>query len=128
VASLAALWNNPTTPEEFVAWTFNHAATHYDINRFVALQYNQAGQPISAGQVGLVLPSYMLDPLDPNDPNAAMTWAYQHQIMHNDQNQVLGIAGQDLLGVAWGDAELMADWLQTHANEHLLAAQKLGIT
>lgn len=127
MASLASLWNYPSTPELLAAWTFNHAAVHADINRFIALQYNEAGQPISPGETGLVLPIYLLDPLDLNDANAAATWAYQHQIMHNAQNAVLGIAGQDLLGIQWDDLEAMADWLQTHAYEHTQAAQILRI-
>jgi hypothetical protein len=123
MASLAALWNYPQSPAEFAMWTFNHAATHQDINRFISQQFAPNGQPGS----GLVLPSYVLDPTDPRDLNATLTWAYQHAIMHQNQNAVLGIAGQDLTELDWQDAEAMAGWFQDHSNEHLQAAQKLGI-
>lgn len=123
MASLAALWNLPTTPAEFAIWTFNHAVTHQDINRFIGLKFAPNGTP----GTGLTLPSYVLDPLDPDDPNMVLTWAYQHQIMHWNQNQVLGIAGQDLTGVDWRDAEALAGWIQDHSSEHVQAAQILGI-
>jgi hypothetical protein len=123
MASLALLWNLPTSPAEFAEWTFNHQAAHQDINRFVGLKFAPNGSP----GTGLTLPSYVLDPLNPDDPNMVLTWAYQHSIMHYNQDLILGIQGYDLTELDWRDTDIMQQWLAQHASEHQQAAQILEI-
>jgi len=110
--SLAALFNVPQTPDQLAEWSFVNAAAHLDINR-VILQTRS-----------IVIPAYVLDPINPND---MQTWLYQHQIMHQDMDAVLGIAGYDLLDVDWNDKGEFAGWIAAHANEHVQAGQILNL-
>lgn len=113
--SLAALFNVPEDPDQLAQWSFVNAAAHTDIIRVV---YQRAG---------VVLSSYVLDPLDPTNPASMQTWLYQHQLMHQQMDQVLGIAGYDLLDVDLTDRGQFAAWIQSHASEHLQAGQILNL-
>mgnify|MGYP001562264443 CR=1 FL=1 len=111
--ALAVLQEDPiVSPEEFMVWSFTHAAHHKDINRVV----------FELG--GSALPEYILDPFNPNDMN---TWLYQHQLMHDAQNAVLGIAGFNLTRVDWEDQGDRDAWLWNHAQEHYQAGAILGL-
>lgn len=112
---IAALYNIPGVAEEFNEWTFAHAVHHFDIIEAIYHRLN------------IALPSYILDPFDPQNPDAAETWAYQHQIMHNNQNRILGISGFDLAEVKWQDPNERAAWIQLNATEHLQAGNILQI-
>ena len=72
----------------------------------------------------LALPEYILDPIDPNDTG---TWEYQHQLMHDNQNSILGIQGQDLTGVDWKNPEVLTAWVFLNSSEHYQAAEELLI-
>lgn len=113
--ALAAMYNIPGTPEEFFQWTFAHAAHHIDINRAIYEQFN------------IALSAYILDPFDPTNPSGSDAWAYQHQLMHNAQNLVLGISGFDLSQIDWHDQNQVAAWIALNANEHVQAAAILGV-
>ena len=115
MSSVATLFETPTTPALFALWSSVHVAHHRDINRVIYQVYK------------LALPEYMLDPLNPLDETALNNWLYVHQAMHQNQDQVLGIAGYDLSDVDWTDRESLAFWTQQHANEHYQAANILGI-
>jgi hypothetical protein len=112
MTAIASLYNVPSTDNERAQWAFAHMAHHRDINRVI---YQL---------VKVVLTEYVLDQIDPNDTGR---WEYQHQIMHDAQNQVLGIQGQDLTGIDWKDQRLLSAWIQLNANEHLQAADILEI-
>jgi hypothetical protein len=112
MSGLADLYNVPSTDEERAQWAFAHAAHHRDINARIYLL------------VKIALPEYILDPIDPNDTGQ---WEDQHQIMHDAQNQLLGIAGQDLTGVDWKDQRLLAAWIFLNQVEHYQASAILGI-
>jgi hypothetical protein len=109
---LASLYNTPQDPVSLAEWSFSHAANHADIVRFIL------------AQKGVQLTSFVLDPLDPTNPKI---WVYQHQLMHNQMNQVLGVAGQDLTGLDWTDPEALSQWIDDNASEHLQVSSKLGI-
>ena len=110
--SLAAIANVPSTLEELNAWSFAHMAHHRDIiARIYQLQ-------------GLVLPEYSLDPIDPLNPTV---WEYSHQAMHNDQNTVLGIQGNDLSSINWQDENELAAWIFLNFNEHYQAGAILEL-
>lgn len=112
MSAIAALYNVPSTLSEMNSWAFAHAAHHRDINRVI---YQL---------VGTVLAENILDPLNPNDIGV---WLYQHQLMHDQFESVLGIAGYDLLDVDWQDPAELAGWIHLNADSHQQAANILQI-
>ena len=112
MSGLASLANVPSTDEERSQWAFAHMAHHRDINFKI---YNL---------IKVALPEYSLDPIDPNDTS---TWEYQHQLMHDNQNQVLGITGQDLTGIDWKNPQMLEAWVFLNSNEHFQASETLEI-
>jgi hypothetical protein len=112
MSGLADLYNVPTTDSERALWSFAHMAHHRDINAKIYLL------------IKVALPEYILDPIDANDTGQ---WEYQHQLMHDNQNQILGIVGQDLTGVDWKDQRLLTAWVWLNASEHYQASNILEI-
>ena len=112
MSGLADLANVPSTDEERAQWSFAHMAHHRDINEKIYVL------------VKLALPEYILDPIDPRDTGQ---WEYQHQLMHDAFNEVLGIQGQDLTGINWKDQNLLAGWIFLDFSEHYQASQILEI-
>lgn len=112
MSGLANLYNVPTTDEERAQWSFSHMAHHRDIAQQI---YNL---------LKIALPEYILDPINLDDTG---TWEDQHQLMHDTQNQLLGIEGQDLTGVDWKDPNLTAAWIFLNASEHFQASEILEI-
>jgi len=111
--SVIVLYENPLeTPEQLATWSFSNAAAHRDIARVIF------------GITGDVLPDFPLDPFDPTDMTI---WLYQHALMHDAQNAVLGIAGFNLSNVNWGDPGDLAAWLWNHGQEHAAAATILEL-
>jgi hypothetical protein len=109
--SLATIFEVPMDPIHLQVWSFAHAAHHLAINQAIFLNNN------------ISLPSYVLDPFNPQDP----TWFYQHQDMHQNQDQILKIPGFDLTDVNWQDRGSLEFWITQHANEHYQAGAILGI-
>lgn len=112
MSGLADLYNVPSTDEERAAWSFAHMAHHRDINTRIYVLTK------------IALPEYIIDPLDPRDTGS---WEYLHQTMHDNQNQVLGIQGQDLTGIDWKNPELLGGWIFLNGNEHFQASNILEI-
>ena len=112
MSAIAALFNVPSTTNELNDWAFAHAAHHRDINRTVQML------------TGKELPEYILDPINPKDMGV---WLYQHQDLHFQTDNVLGIAANDLLDVDWEDRNQLAGWIFLNSNEHYQAANILGI-
>lgn len=112
MSGIANLYNVPNSDSERAEWSFSHAAHHRDINLAI---YNA---------LKIALPEYLLDPLNPNDTGV---WEYQHQLMHDNNNAILGIQGQDLTEVDWKNQRLLAAWIWLNVNEHVQAANILGI-
>ena len=115
MSGVAGLYNVPTTKAELDTWSFVHAAHHRDIIQ-------------SIYQLGnVVLVEFPLDPINPASPDDMEVWSYQHQAMHEAFDQLLGIAGFDLLDVDWSDKNQVAGWIFLNADEHVQAANLLGI-
>lgn len=112
MSGLADLYNVPTNDAERAQWAFAHMAHHRDINRRI---YEL---------VAIALPEYILDPVNPDDTG---DWEYQHQLMHDNQNQLLGISGQDLTDIEWKDQRLLNAWIFLHSVEHYQASNILEI-
>lgn len=112
MSGLANLYNVPTNDQERAQWSFSHMAHHRDI----ALRIYTL--------IKVALPEYILDPINPDDTGE---WEYQHQLMHDNQNQLLGIQGQDLTGVDWKDQRILASWIFLNSSEHYQASNILEI-
>ena len=112
MSSIASLYNVPGTPEEMGIWSFAHAAHHRDINRVIFQKLN------------VQLPEFVLDPLDLDN---VQNWIYLHQLMHNNQDALLGISGYDLTDVSFDDENQFAGWIWLNASEHYQAANTLEI-
>lgn len=112
MSGIASLYNVPSTDTERAQWAFAHMAHHRDINRRI-YELTQ-----------VALPEFILDPINPADTGA---WEYQHQSMHNTQNELLGIAGFDLSELDWSKRNELAGWVYLNALEHRQAADILEI-
>jgi hypothetical protein len=112
MSGIANLSNVPTNDEERAQWSFSHMAHHRDISRRI---YEL---------VKVALPEYILDPVNPDDTG---DWEYQHQLMHDNMNSLLGIVGQDLTGIDWKDQRILTAWVFLNANEHMQASNILEI-
>ena len=112
MSAIAALYNVPSNEFELNSWAFAHAAHHRDINRTIYIA------------TGVELAEYVLDPFNPQNIGV---WLYQHQVMHQNQDEVLGISGYDLLEVDWRDKDQLAGWILLNATEHMQAANILRI-
>lgn len=115
MSSIASLYNVPTTLAEQSTWSFLHRSHHEDINRAVF------------EQLGIQLPEYILDPFFPEDPDGFQVWLDQHQNLHQVMDAALGIAGFDLSDVEWKDVNVRTGWIFLNAQEHIQAADILGI-
>lgn len=112
MSDIAGLYNVPSSEPEFQHWAFTNMAHHRDIIRIIY-------------ELSLIkLDEFVLDPFNPADPGV---WLYQHQLMHQQQNEVLGIAGYDLLDVDFKDPNQLAGWIYLHGLEHVQAANILRI-
>lgn len=112
MSGLASLYNVPGSDSERAEWAFAHMAHHRDINLAI---YNL---------IKVALPEYELDPINVDDTG---TWAYQHQLMHDNQNAILGITGQDLTDVNWKDPNLLSAFIFLNSSEHFQASNILEI-
>lgn len=110
--SLAAIFNVPNSPETLSQWAFAHMAHHRDIIRVIYENYQVA------------LPEYVMDPFDPSKRS---NWEYTHQVMHQQMNTIIGIAGNDLLGLDWADQNKRSAWIQLNASEHRQVGDFLGL-
>jgi hypothetical protein len=112
LSDVAALANVPGTPQELAEWSFAHAVHHIDIVR-VIYQITK-----------IALPIYVLDPIDINNPQV---WADQHQQMHTQMDQILGISGFNLDDWDWKNKSTLASNVWNNFQEHLQASETLEI-
>lgn len=110
--SIANVFNVPTTDDELSQWSVLHMILHR--------QQIQAAQR----QHNVLLTEYVLDPMD-TTPNGS--WFQQHQLMHDNIDQLVGVAQFDLIDVRWEDTAQRVGWIQGHAQLHQQESQKLGV-
>ena len=103
----------PETPDDWRKWSWNHAANHYDLIAAVQKQKSQT------------LQQFILDPLNPDDLGL---WLYQHQVMHQQINAVLGSGGFDLLSLDWTNPDQFQAWLRQNGDEHVRFSTALGVS
>lgn len=112
MSGVAGIYNVPSTQDELNTWAATHATHHLLIIQTIERL------------TGIQLQQYVLDPLDPRDPES---WLLQHQFMHNQMDAILGIGGYDLLNVNIKDRNEFAGWVWLNANEHYQASNALEI-
>lgn len=101
----------PETPRGMDEWLFAHQKDHdVVVNAIRTL-------------TGIVLPTYVLDPMDPNDFHG---WALRHQNYHDDANGILGVQGSDLQTVDWESDQERESWYFLNYQDHLAWHKKLG--
>ena len=111
--ALPNLYNAITDDKSLMEFSFANVDEHRKILAAIRNTYN------------INLQEYIIDPIPSWDFSA---WAYRHQQMHNEQNSVLGITGNDLTSVDFTKQDQVYAWAQLHAQEHYQAAQILRIT
>jgi hypothetical protein len=113
---LAQLVSVPRTPAELSAWSFANVANHRDIIRRVQ------------ETKGVLLPEFIVDPFDPQDPASLSSFLANNWQMHVMMAETLGIASNILNAVDWNDEQALAEWVFEHYTEHQAASQLLGIS
>jgi len=73
------------------------------------------------------LPAYVLDPISLENTGLE-NWLQIHQDIHTRTNSILGIAGNDLSDVDFRNPNQVASWIWLHAQEHVQASNKLGLS
>jgi hypothetical protein len=111
---IAEIQAPPTTPDEMLSWSFVHMAHHRDIVRRI-----QETKSVN-------LTEYPLDYFSPEGTRGT-NWLYNHAVMHNQMDQVLGIQGFNLNSLDWQDPDSVATWFDQHAAEHQQAGELLSI-
>ena len=110
--SLPFLYAQPEDPDQWQAWSFNHAANHYDWVPAI-------------GRLGFTgVQQFNLSPIDPEDLGM---WLYNHQVSHDQANAALGTQGYNLLGLDWKDEGQFRMWLRLNATEHQRISGALGV-
>lgn len=78
-----------------------------------------------ARSFNIVIPSYPLDNIDPEDVDA---WLLDHQQEHNAMNAVLGLDNPiNLLDTDWRKEGDFYDWLNNHYLLHEQIINRLGL-
>lgn len=108
---IAGLFNIPVTADAFQRFSFYNRDAH-----------EQAIYLIQKTK-GLMLPSYVLDPIPTQDFSS---WLYTHQASHNSINTVLGLPGNDLTSLDPRKLDQLTNWIQLHASEHMPWGNILG--
>jgi hypothetical protein len=109
---IASLLNVPDTPETWSRWTFALSSDTAEIQQAIQTQ------------LGVMLPTYQLDPLP---AFAAQEWLERNQQAHNDFNGALGLQGSDLESVNLKDRRERESWVWLVYRERQAARSALQI-
>ena len=109
---IAVLYEIPDNPATLATWAAAHQAHHIDIARRV---FETRGVQV------------FMAPLSPMDPERLDQWLGQHQQIHREMDEKLGITSSNLTDVDWHDRAKLTTWIQKHAQEHYQAGQILGV-
>lgn len=96
-------------------------------NRFLFenQQQHELFKDTLARSLNIVIPSYPLDNIDPEDVDA---WLLDHQQEHNAMNAVLGLDNPiNLLDTDWRKEGDFYDWLNNHYLLHEQIINRLGL-
>lgn len=107
------LYNTPYDEGTLLEWSSMHQKDHFDIAS--QIQFKMSGTTV------------LLMPIDPVPLQLdMMTWAMNHQAMHNEMDNAVGVAGFDLTSVNFLQREQLEIWINLHAWEHYRVAQILA--
>lgn len=110
--SLAHILYPAPTDDGLVEWGWQHYQHHLSI---------LSGLKTSKGISGTL---YRIYPVNFDDMRS---WAYQHQLQHNDFNQALDLGGNDITKLDYKDQRQFDAWLYQHFTEHQAAAERLKL-
>ena len=116
--AIGTLFTLPNTADDWLQFSFANLDSHIKIAAAIQKKY------------GTLISTYPLDPIPWLDFDRKIinpVWLYNHQAAHNFQNAILGIEGNDLTVLDWSRPDEVASWIDLHANEHRVAAQRLGL-
>ena len=113
--ALAELISTPQTPTQFQSWAFANQAHHRDIIARISATKGVTLQELDAGT------------LNPDDPSSFAAFLINNSTMHMQMDAALGVAQNNLATVDWQDQAAVAQWIFLHAQEHIRAAQLLGV-
>lgn len=102
----------PSGPGGMKAWLFWH------------WQHHQAVVDAIKAKYGIILPTYVIDPMPDNDLSG---WALRHQGYHSDVNSILGVDGIDLQSTDLGKEDERDKWLWSNLQEHRAWGSELGV-
>ena len=109
---LPDLFYPPDGADGWREFWFNHFQDHLEIVQ--AIQ-KKAGIPLTV---------YIITPWNDQDAESILE---SHQQYHNDMDQVLGIAGNDLSSVDFKKANELKSWVYLNYQEHMSAHSILDI-
>ena len=99
------LYNTPDSESTLLEWSANHQRDHFLIQYTIQQKYNGT--------------NIILLPIDPVPIQLDMlTWSMNHQIMHNEMDNVTGVQGFDLSSVNFNQRDQLLIWINLHAWEH----------
>jgi hypothetical protein len=107
------LYNTPDDEGTLMEWSAIHQKDHFAI--MAEIQRKMSGTTV------LVIP---IDPV-PLQLDI-LTWSMSHQYMHNEMNDVVGLAGFDLSSPNFMQREQLRVWIDYHAREHFNLWQQLS--
>lgn len=99
------LYNSPADEASLLEWSANHQREHLLIAYTIQQKYS--------GTQTIVLP---IDPVPVQFD--MLTWAQNHQTMHNEMDNVTGVQGFDLSSVNFQERDQLLIWINLHAWEH----------
>ena len=107
------LYNTPHDEGSLFEWASIHQKDHFAIA--AEIQRKLSGTTV------------ILMPIDPIPLQADMlTWAMNHQLMHSEMDDAVGVAGFDLTAVNFSQRQELEIWIQLHAAEHYEVWQNLA--
>ena len=109
---LAHLLNVPTTPEQWLEFSYHHRTSHDAIRAAVQSKY------------GTNLPDYVIDPIDLSNLEQFLQ---NNSQLHIDMNSPTKNQGSDLLDVDLNQEREKVAWIYLHYQEHFAAESDLGI-
>jgi hypothetical protein len=107
------LYNTPNDAGSLLEWSSLHQKDHFEIAQTIFNKYSGT--------------SIILLPIDPVPIQFDMlTWAMNHQTMHNEMDNVVGLAGFDLTSINFAQRDQLLIWMNLHALEHFNVWQRLS--
>lgn len=108
---LAHLMVTPKTPDDWRQWQWAHRVSHDRIREALAAQ----GKTIQS------------QPLEPFHLGDHKSFLQVNESIHNDMNNALGFQNNNLIDTNWHKHTELAEWIDTHYQEHWAAEKALGL-